>query len=249
MRIALISDIHGNALALEAVLSDLNGRGAPDAYWILGDLVAIGPEPVRVLERLATLPDARFIRGNTDRYTVSGERPAPGRAEVRLNPDLLDTALEIEGDFAWALGAVTVSGWLDWLAALPLDFQATLPDGTPVLCVHAAPGTDDGSGILPGDPLDQLGERLAGCPARLVCVGHTHQPFSFQFRDWQVLNPGSLSNPPGADKRASYAILTANETGYRVEHLRVDYDRAAFIAHVQRIRHPAAGLLTRAFGG
>lgn len=75
MRTAIFSDIHGNITALEAVLADIEGSKAVDEYWILGDIVALGPAPIEVLERLTTLPYARFIRGNTDRYVYTGDRP------------------------------------------------------------------------------------------------------------------------------------------------------------------------------
>jgi len=77
MRIALLSDIHGNSIALDAVLKDISAQGGTDEYLILGDLAAIGYDPIGALERVAALPRAHIIRGNTDRCLVSGERPAP----------------------------------------------------------------------------------------------------------------------------------------------------------------------------
>ncbi len=67
MKIALLSDIHGNSTALDAVLKDIADQGGVGGTWVLGDLVALGPDPVGVLSRLANLSGARFIRGNTDR--------------------------------------------------------------------------------------------------------------------------------------------------------------------------------------
>jgi predicted phosphodiesterase len=72
MRLALLSDLHGNPIALEAVLADVERCGGADAYLVLGDIVAIGHDPVAVLERLVALPGVRFIQGNTDRYVVTG---------------------------------------------------------------------------------------------------------------------------------------------------------------------------------
>ena len=77
MKIALMSDIHGNLIALDAVLSDILSTGGVDEYWIVGDHVAIGPDPNGVLERLKALPCASFTGGNTDRYVVTGDRPDP----------------------------------------------------------------------------------------------------------------------------------------------------------------------------
>ena len=61
-RIALLADIHGNSLALDAVLAHIQAQGGVDDYWVLGDLCAIGYDPVGVLERLSALPNAIFIR-------------------------------------------------------------------------------------------------------------------------------------------------------------------------------------------
>lgn len=86
MRLAIFSDIHGNPIALDAVLADIRARGGVDAYLVLGDLAAIGYDPVSVLERLVALPNVRFVRGNTDRYVVTDERPPPTLQDVRRNP-------------------------------------------------------------------------------------------------------------------------------------------------------------------
>lgn len=240
MRIALLSDIHGNDLALEAVLDDIEHRGGVDTYWILGDLVAIGHAPIRVLERLTALPNARFIRGNTDRYVCTGARPDPSPEEVKVNLELLPTLLEIEGDFAWTQGAITVAGWFDWLSQLPLEFREVLPDGTRCLIVHAAPGTDDGQGIRVTMDEGELGAITANCDADMICVGHTHRPFSLRANGKHIVNPGSVGLSVGSDVRASYVVITADPTGYQVEHRRVNYDHLAVIELVERIKHPAA---------
>ena len=75
MRLALFSDIHGNPLALDAVLADIQRQGEVDAYWVLGDFAALGYDPVTPLEYLIALPNASFTRGNTDRYVVTEDLP------------------------------------------------------------------------------------------------------------------------------------------------------------------------------
>ena len=249
MRIALLADVHGNDVALEAVLTDIEHRGGVDAYWMLGDLVAIGHAPIETLERLTKLPNARFVCGNTDRYTCTGERPPPTVEEVRANLELLPTLVEIEGDFCWTQGAVTAAGWLEWLSALPLELRETLPDGTRALGVHAAPGTDDGRGIRVTSSEAEIQALLADSEADLICVGHTHLPFDRQVGGKRVVNPGSVSNPPGSDVRACYAVISANQQGYQVELRRVDYDQEQVIATLQRIRHPAAKFIIKHLRG
>ncbi len=251
MRLALLSDIHGNPIALDAVLADIEAQGGADAYWVLGDLAAIGYDPVTVLERLVALPNVRFTRGNGDRYVVTGgPHPwGPLPAEAPADPHQLEALLEMAGSFAWTQGAVTATGWLDWLAALPLEQRATLPDGTRLLGVHAAPGQDDGSGIHPGLDDTALHSVLAGCGADLVCVGHTHVPLDRSVGGVRAVNLGSVSNPVTADLRASYVLLDADRFGYWLQHRQADYDREAVIAAVQRSRHPGARFLIRLMRG
>lgn len=249
MRIALLADIHGNDVALEAVLADIEAQGGADAYWMLGDLVAIGHAPIKTLERLSQLPKARFVRGNTERYVCTGARPTPTWDEVKANLELLPTLVEVEGCLSWTQGAVTAAGWLEWLSALPLELRETLPDGTRVLGVHAAPGADDGDGIKTTSSEAEVQALLAGCEADLICVGHTHLPFDRQVGGKRVVNPGGVSNPPGSDVRACYAVISANEQGYEVELRRVDYDQERVIEILQRIRHPALKFIVRHLRG
>lgn len=249
MRLALLSDIHGNEIALEAVLADVAACGGVDACWVLGDVAALGHAPVAVIERLAPLSNARFVRGNTDRYVVTGARPGPTLAEARADPRHLEILVEIERSFSWTLGAVSATGWLAWLAGLPLEQRLTLPDGTRLLAVHAAPGRDDGPGIHPGLDDAQLSEVLAGSDADLIVAGHTHVPLDRSLDGVRVLNLGSIGLPVTADVRASYGLLEAGATGYRFELRRVAYDRQAVIASIEESRHPTPSYLMQFMRG
>jgi predicted phosphodiesterase len=245
MRIALLADIHGNPIALDAVLEDMERRGGVDEVWVLGDVVALGHAPVAVLERLSALPNVRWVRGNTERYVCTGDRPPPSPDEARADPALLQALVEVAGTFAWTQGAVTQAGWLEWLSQLPLEQRAVLPDGTRVLGVHASPGRDDGPGLRPDQDQAAWERLLAGCRADLVCAGHTHLPLDRTVDGIRVVNPGSVSNALSPDLRASYAILKAGPAGYQVEHRRVDYDREAVVDALRRMRHPGVEFIIR----
>jgi len=249
MRLALFSDIHGNSIAMDAVLADIARLGGVDGYWALGDLAALGPDPVGVLERLSALPNLRCVRGNADRYVVTGDRPPPHEDEVQRHPELLPILAEVAGTFAWTQGAITQAGWFEWLAKLPVELSEVLPDGTRCLGVHAAPGTDDGAGIPPDLDDQALQALLVGCEADLVCVGHTHWPLDRQADGRRVINLGSVSNPLPPDLRASYVILEADAKGYRATHRRVAYDREAVVAVLQRLRHPGADYIIKLLRG
>lgn len=239
MRIAVIADVHGNAVALDAVLADAAGLGV-DEHWFIGDHAAIGPEPVKVLERITSTEGARFTRGNTDRYVVTGEVPPPSLEAVRTDPSLIPTYTRIAASFAWTRGYVTGCGWLDWLERLATEIRFTGPDGIRILAVHASPGCDDGEGVHPGRSNDEIGALIEGAAADLVLVGHTHEPMVRRIGQTIVVNVGSVSNPRTPDLRACYLILDATHSGTSFMHRRVAYDRDAFEESVLRSRHPSA---------
>ncbi len=131
---------------------------------------------------------------------------------------------------------LAATGWLDWLAAIPLEERFELPDGTRVLCVHAAPGLDDGPFIDPYTSDEVLSKLLEGCEADLVLVGHTHWPLDRSAAGVRVVNVSSVGNPLATDLRASYALIDADASGYSVELCRVAYDLEAVIAAIRSSR-------------
>jgi predicted phosphodiesterase len=249
VRIALLSDIHGNPLALDAVLADIQAKGGVDGYWILGDLCAIGYDPVGVLERITALPNATVIRGNADRYVTTGERPPPTLEQTIETPALISIFADVAGSFGWTQGYLEARGWLDWLKKLPLENRLVLPDGTRVLLVHAAPGTDDGYGLNPSLDADELNTAIADSGAALICVGHFHLPLDRRLKGQHVINPGSVSNNYAPDLRAAYAVLSASENGYQVAYHRVDYDRQAAIEATRRSSNPGSEFIIRCLEG
>ena len=248
MRLAILSDIHGNPLALNAVLADIQSQGEVDAYWVLGDFTAFGYDPVTPLETITTLHNASFIRGNTDRYVVTGDLPVQPEKALQ-DPALLPQIMVVVRNVSWTRGYVSAAGWLDWLTNLPLEVRLTLPDGTRLLGVHAAPGTDDGPGIGPKDSDESLQQRLAGCEADLVIVGHTHVPLDRHVDSIHVVNLGSVSNPVTPALQATYVLLDADEHGYTIQLRRVDYDREAVISAIEQSHHPTPSFLIAFMAG
>jgi predicted phosphodiesterase len=238
VRFAILSDIHGNTIALDAVLADLQTCGPVDGYWLLGDYSAIGYDPVTPLARLEALPNAQFIRGNTEEYVTRGTRPGPSAIHVQADISLLEVVQAVSGGFGWTQGYVTAAGWFDWMAALPLDLRMTLPDGTRVLGVHASPGESDGVGFFPTQTDETVWDLLAGVEADLVLTGHTHTPHERHIDGIHMVNAGSISNPLAPDLRASYLLLDADESCYTVTTRFVEYDHEAVIEAVKKSRHP-----------
>ena len=240
MRLAVLSDIHANPIALDAVLADVAAQGGVDEYLVLGDLVALGYDPITVLQRLTLLPNVGFTRGNTDRYVVTGDRPAATDRAV---------VIEMANSFSWTRGYITASGWFDWLRALPLEQRRALPDGSRLLAVHAAPGTDDGPGVNPEQSDTELLQLVADSASDLVLVGHTHWPLDRTAGPVRIVNVGSVSNPWAPDLRASYALVEAGPSGWSVHLRRVDYDRQAVVDAIHAVHHPTPTFLTGWFRG
>lgn len=249
MRIAIFSDIHGNSIALDAVLHDIRTRGGADAFWVLGDLVALGPDPLGVLERVYALPNITIIRGNTDRFVASAERPPPSSVQVAQNPALVTQFGEMMSSFAWTLGVLSFTDWLDKLAALLLEQRIVLENRTRVLCVHAAPGTDDGEGIYPRLDAEALSTLIQDANADLILVGHTHWAMDVMSDTTRVVNPGSVSNPFPPDLRAKYTFLESDANGYHFEHRRVEYDHEAVVEQLRRVHHPASRYIVQFMRG
>src|SRR5262249_29030802 len=159
---------------------DVARIGGVDEYWALGDLVALGHDPIGVVERLVALPGLATVRGNTDRYVVTGDRPPPTTAAAVADPDLVPVIAEVAGTSGWTAGCMSPAGLLPWLESLPPNFTRTLPDGTRLLAVHASPQSDDGPGIDPRATDDEQAALLEGCGADVVFAGHTHRPVDRQ---------------------------------------------------------------------
>jgi putative phosphoesterase len=215
VRRAVLSDVHGTMAPLEAVLADF---GDVDEIWVLGDLVALGPEPVEAFERLRSLPNARFTRGNTDRYVFSDE-PLPSH----FSPGSAET-------FAWTreqLGPERIA----WLASLPLELRDRR-----ILGVHAEPGRDDGDGITAEGELPDV-------DADLVLVGHTHRHVDRTENGTRFVNIGSVALPREDETHASYVIVD----GGQVERRRVPYDHERVLAALRASGNPATDFLSQSY--
>jgi len=221
VRLGLISDLHGNRLAFEAVLEDLEKAGI-DRLVCLGD-VAAGPEPRATIERLRDLGCPVGV-GNWDCWLVEGMPHLPGEE----GPKLRD-----QGDWSAAQLGETEQAFL---AELPPYVEVNL-DGAEVLCVHGSPrsNTDD---IQATTPDDELAEMLAGSEPAFLAAGHTHVQLARQHGSTLIVNPGSVGLPfnrwpPNGAVRVSpwaeYAILTINSRLISTELRRVSYDISALL--------------------
>ncbi len=212
-KLAVLSDIHGNFAALQAVADHID-RWSPDAVVVAGDIVNRGPRSRECLRFvLARAADSgwRLIRGNHEEYVLNVARD-PGDC-----PGLDGAVRENVGWTAQQLG--------DELATiddLPNQVSLRAPDGGEARVVHASM-RHNRDNILPDTPDEILREQIAPAPP-LICVGHTHRPLVRTIDATLVVNAGSAGLPFDHDVRASYAQLVW-QAGWQATIARVEYDR------------------------
>jgi putative phosphoesterase len=199
--LAVLSDIHGNLVALEEVLKDSEAAGA-DAYFLGGDFGAGSPWPLETVNRLRALPQTTWIRGNGERWL---REPPLDRPEVAQQLAEMDSGLGTE------------EGWLYSLQA-----QCEL-DG--VLYVHGSPLSDVDS--FPAEPSEDDERMLNGVRDTTVVFGHSHLQFERSGPNGTTLvNPGSAGMPLDGDTRAAYA-LRHDDGEFEFRRVAYDIERAA----------------------
>jgi predicted phosphodiesterase len=246
MRIALVSDIHGNRWALDAVLDDIAGRRV-DAIWNLGDILSGPLTPAATAEILIPLA-LPTIRGNHERQLLAcADRPGGPSDQFAFDH--------------------TEPHHRDWVHALP----ATLAPRDDVRLCHGTltsdlellletvvyQGSEGPDGQRPASHAE-VEARVAGEPARLIACGHTHVPRLVQTRDGRVIvNPGSVGLPAyetphplappdrpavyyveNGSPHASYAIVDQIDHGWDVSFHRVGYDWESAALCADRNRRP-----------
>jgi diadenosine tetraphosphatase ApaH/serine/threonine PP2A family protein phosphatase len=233
MRVLILSDIHANLTALEAVLED---AGPFDATWCLGDLVGYGPDPNQCVERVRALPELLCLIGNHDQAALGGIPLS------RFNRDARDVA-------EWTRSVLT-EGNQEYLRSLPA--RITTQDFT---LAHGSPRQPVWEYILDQYTADRMFDFF---DTPYCLVGHSHLPLVFKrgsdgafaapvairlgktipLEKRMILNPGSVGQPRDMDPRAAYALLDLEALSW--EPRRVRYD----IAQVQ-LRILDAGLPER----
>ena len=225
-RVVVLSDIHGNAAALEAVWADITRRNV-DHVLCLGDLIAFGPHPVEVLNFLAQeVKPSVVLRGNTDRYLL--ERVWDKRKKSSLPVDMRKS-------LGWTGKKLKEKEW-EQLASLGEEQAYSVEQMLLFLC-HASPGNDE-KGVIPGES-KQLKSAFRKVSADVVLCGHTHLPGRTQVGGKTVLNTGSVGMPYGRDPRASYlSFIVSGGALYEISFCRVSYPNERVVLDLQSSKMP-----------
>jgi predicted phosphodiesterase len=234
MRLAVISDIHGNLMGLEAVLADLKQQGDVDAIWVLGDLCAFGSRPVECIDLVRSLKNVQIISGNTDRYLVTGTRPKHRVENEEMWASYAQIIRGREMNFSWTLSVLTYKHY-EFLANLRGETDLHVPEYGWVIGYHGSPGNDEYV-MLPDTPAEEVLDQLSDRDGRLGFGGHTHMAMDRDLGAWRVINVGSVGMPAD-DIRSPYALVTFENDSATVDLRRVSYDVDAAIADL-RDRNP-----------
>ena len=218
-RLAVISDVHGNLEALEAVLGRIGG----EEVVCLGDLVDYGAEPNEVVAKVADA-GARAVLGNHDSAALTGD--------VSLfNPKAAMSSI-------WTRARLTKES-RRYLEALPEELRLKVEE-VELYFTHGSPDDHLWEYLDPRTDSDLFGHFLDRLQVDGIGVGHTHLPFVWKEGARVVFNPGSVGQPRDGDPRASYALVEVEGHGIDVETVRVEYDVGAAAKKIRDAGLPAS---------
>jgi len=215
MKIAVISDIHGNFPALETV-SDHIEMWKPDIVLVAGDIVNRGPRSIDCLlflEKKQRENGWKIIRGNHEDYVISREDPKDPRTgpSYELYKPTHYIFQQLNND---------VTG----LKSLPEIIEIFSPQDEEIRMVHASM-KNNRDGIYPETKKEKLESQISPAPSVFI-TGHTHRPFTRNVFDTLVVNAGSVGLPFDNDSRTGYAQIVRNSHGWKAEIIRLNYDIA-----------------------
>lgn len=213
MKLAVVSDIHGNRPALEAVLAQVE-RWQPDLTLVNGDVVNRGPNSRLCWESIQTRVTHQgwhYTLGNHEEYVLSWERETPRTAIEK----------EIHQSSFWTY--TQLQGRLAELKQMSTHFTCYAPDGSELRATHASM-RHNRDGIMPGAPQEEIQQQIAPAPDVFV-TSHTHRFFVRQVGGCQVVNSGSVGCPLDGNPQAGYAQIVWQKGTWRTTLVRLPYDR------------------------
>ncbi len=245
MKIAIVSDIHANPLALDGVLRDIKEKNC-DMLICLGDIAMAGYDPNRVIEKFKILTsknspiETKMILGNTD-LMITHFIPE-GLEKIKKVAPVMAYALE---DDLKIIEKENIEFMKKFQTRLELEI-----DGIKIYCCHGSPRRID-ENIRPQTPVQELEEMIKGVNADVIVCGHTHVPCGFQLESGvTVMNVGSVGRPMTVDKASVYAILETKPNGeYIIEHQSVPYDNNLVAEKIRERGFEECDVLARMFEG
>ncbi|MBN1563631.1 MAG: metallophosphoesterase family protein [Anaerolineae bacterium] len=219
-RLALLADIHGNEVALKAVLDDIAAYTRVDQIVVAGDVVNWGPHNVAVIEHI-TRAGWAVLRGNQEWYILDQDTP---RAPEMWNRYTVAR---------WTRQQLG-SHWLNVIATWPDALALRFRDAPTLRVVHGSPNSHF-EGIFPRMSDTEIAAILTNVEEETVIAAHTHLPLDRQVERWHVLNPGSVGMPLDGRMEATYLILDGDWSGWRGTLRRVPFDPEPILREFARL--------------
>ena len=219
MKIALISDVHGNYLAFQTVMDQIDAEGV-DQILCLGDVIATGPQPAECVELLQTL-NIPTVMGNADAWLLAPRRDPEAREFIRF----------IEEVDLWCREQLSAAA-RDFIAAFQPTLEIPLSAHKRLLAFHGSPRSFTEQ-LTATTPDATLAELLPDPSVIIMAGGHTHQQLLRRYRDIVLLNPGSVglgyerdrsSGEPHNVGWAEYAIIENKNGALRIDLRRLPYN-------------------------
>ena len=217
MKIAVLSDIHGNMEALNAVLTDIKEFNC-EKLFILGDYAMAGPEPASVVDRFMEMSNnekVTMIQGNTDQMIANYSDDL--YSNLKQNAPIMAEALKNDAE-------ILSEKQKDFLKNLPTQAQLEV-EGIKFLLVHGSPRQNN-ENILPDLSIETIEQMIEGTDADVILCGHTHTPCGYQTNKKQtVVNDGSVGRPFTKDPNACYLLMTVENGKCLFEHRFIKYNK------------------------
>ncbi len=211
MQVAVLSDIHANKPALDAVINDIDANGGVDRYVFCGDIAGYYCWPNEVIA-MAQQHDFLAVRGNHDEALAQGQTFGfSGAAGTALN---------------WTQDVLTDTA-LTYLNELPYSRRETVAE-TDIYVTHGSPRAPVEEYVYPEQVVDGFFQEQGMTPIPdVLLLGHTHVPFTKHCDGALVMNPGSVGQPRDGDPHASYAVLDPEDRSAEVHRVSYDIDQVA----------------------
>jgi len=217
MKIAILSDIHGNMIALNAVMDDVKRNNCEQTFF-LGDYSLGGPEPMPTIDycmHLSTYNNIEMIQGNTDKFIAEYSE--------ELYRDLYNNGAPIMANALKDEASNLPPSQKEFLKNLPTEKQIEI-EGIKILLVHGSPRKNN-EDIGPETDSKDVEEMVKDTDANVVLCGHTHLPCGFQTLSKKtVINVGSVGRPFTENAKSCYLILDIQNGKYTIEHKFVNYN-------------------------
>lgn len=229
MRVGVISDIHGNINALDAVLKELENRNI-DKIICLGDLIGGAPKSEQVVQKMITIKDKSIVvRGNREKYIIEGMPLVVHDEKMKINNEQLEYQ-------EWLKNQLSESS-KEYIYSLPKEIIYE-DEGKKIYISHY-PMNEDGSfrKHIKKANVKENEEMFSGINADIYLYGHTHAEIYNEQNNKLYINPGALGCPEKTNY-ATYGILNISKENIEYEQLKVEYNVQEVIQEIEKVKFP-----------